>query len=140
MAMARITVEKCLQQPGMGNAFDLVLTASKRARQLVQGGESFVASEDDKPTVIALREIEAGQVTTDSVEQHFDFSQDLLREYSGLGEQPRITPVGFEDDEDESGADSERSGDRSGAGAADDDEAEDTDSAKQSAGDATDGD
>ena len=100
--MARITVERCLRQPGMGNAFDLVLTASKRARQLMQGGDSFVAAEDDKQTVIALREVEAGQVTTDSVEQHFDFEQDLLSSFSGLEEQPSITPIGFDDEEEES--------------------------------------
>ncbi len=103
--MARITVERCLRQPGMGNAFDLVLTATKRARQLVRGGDSFVAVEDDKPTVIALREVEAGQVTTDSVEEHFDFGQDLLSQFSGLKEQPPVTPIGFDDEEDEVEAD-----------------------------------
>lgn len=54
--MARITVEDCLDK--VENRFELVMVASKRARQLATGGKEPLVSEDsDKPTVIALREI-----------------------------------------------------------------------------------
>jgi len=65
--MARITVEDCLQK--IDNMFDLVLLASKRSRQLVNGAEARVEWENDKPTVVALREIAAGQVTLDLLEE-----------------------------------------------------------------------
>jgi DNA-directed RNA polymerase subunit omega len=59
--MARVTVEDCLEQ--VGNYFDLVLIASKRARQLDLGAEqAFLSWDNDKPTVMALREIAAGYV------------------------------------------------------------------------------
>jgi DNA-directed RNA polymerase subunit omega len=61
--MARITVEDCLGK--VENRFQLVLIAAKRARQLAQGGaEPIVAWENDKPTVVALREIATGDFTT----------------------------------------------------------------------------
>ena len=53
--MARLTVEDCLDN--VENRFDLVLVASQRARQLAMGAESLVPEDNDKPTVIALREI-----------------------------------------------------------------------------------
>ena len=53
--MARVTVEDCLEH--VENRFKLVLLASKRARQLVLGTEPLVEWENDKPTVVALREI-----------------------------------------------------------------------------------
>ena len=53
--MARITVEDCLEN--VENRFQLVLIASKRARQLEEGYGPLVPEENDKPTVIALREI-----------------------------------------------------------------------------------
>lgn len=60
--MARVTVEDCLDQ--LDNRFELVLVAAKRARQLATGGkEPGLPWENDKPTVMALREIAAGQVT-----------------------------------------------------------------------------
>jgi len=58
--MARVTVEDCTNQ--IPNLFDLVLVASKRARQLAHGREASVALEGDKPTVVALREIADGHV------------------------------------------------------------------------------
>ena len=59
--MARVTVEDAVEQ--VGNRFDLVLVASRRARQLAtQGKEALVPIENDKPTVVALREIELGLV------------------------------------------------------------------------------
>ncbi|MBF0629076.1 MAG: DNA-directed RNA polymerase subunit omega [Magnetococcales bacterium] len=56
--MARVTVEDCLAH--VGNRFDLVILAAKRARQLTAGGESVLPRENDKNTVLALREIAAG--------------------------------------------------------------------------------
>ena len=65
--MARVTVEDCLEK--LDNRFELVLVASKRSRQLQTGGkEPRVAWENDKPTVVALREIAEGYVTRDSVD------------------------------------------------------------------------
>ncbi len=59
--MARITVEDCLDH--VDNRFELVMVGSKRARQIaVQGKDPLVATENDKPTVIALREIEEGLI------------------------------------------------------------------------------
>lgn len=57
--MARITVEDCLEH--VENRFELVRVGTKRARQLATGGKDpMVPPENDKPTVIALREIEEG--------------------------------------------------------------------------------
>ncbi|MDH5765457.1 MAG: DNA-directed RNA polymerase subunit omega [Gammaproteobacteria bacterium] len=58
--MARLTVEDCL--PNVDNRFHLVLVASKRARQLAMGAEALVSIDNDKPTVLALREIAEGKV------------------------------------------------------------------------------
>ncbi|MGB0732299.1 MAG: DNA-directed RNA polymerase subunit omega [Pontibacterium sp.] len=59
--MARVTVEDCLEN--VDNRFELVMVASKRARQIATGGKDpKVAEENDKPTVIALREIAEGLV------------------------------------------------------------------------------
>ena len=58
--MARITVEDCLHN--VDNLFQLVLLASQRARRLANGAESTVPVENDKPTVVALREIAAGNI------------------------------------------------------------------------------
>ncbi len=60
--MARVTVEDCLEN--VENRFALVMLATKRSRQLATGGrEPKVPVENDKPTVIALREIAAGVIT-----------------------------------------------------------------------------
>jgi DNA-directed RNA polymerase subunit omega len=62
--MARVTVEDCLEN--VANRFELVMVASKRARQLATGGrDPLVQEESDKPTVIALREIAEGLVTNE---------------------------------------------------------------------------
>ena len=58
--MARVTVEDCLEN--VDNRFELVRLASRRARQLAQGKDPLVDPENDKPTVIALREIAAGLI------------------------------------------------------------------------------
>ena len=61
--MARVTVEDCLNN--VDNRFQLVLVATKRARQISLGAEPFIEEENDKPTVLALREIAEGLVTRD---------------------------------------------------------------------------
>lgn len=63
--MARITVEDCLER--VDNRFDLVLLATKRARQLIRGVEPLLPLENDRPTVIALREIAAGVLSAESI-------------------------------------------------------------------------
>src|SRR5260370_623336 len=66
-SMARITVEDCLQNEP--NLFNLVLLAAKRARRLANGAEATVEWENDKPTVVALREIAAGNITLEMLEE-----------------------------------------------------------------------
>ena len=70
--MARVTVEDCLDY--VDNRFDLVLVATKRARQIANGKEPLVAWEHDKPTVVALREI-AENLVTPAVLDEADESQ-----------------------------------------------------------------
>ncbi|MEJ2255887.1 MAG: DNA-directed RNA polymerase subunit omega [Woeseiaceae bacterium] len=68
--MARITVEDCLDN--IDNIFEMVLVAAKRARRIAHGAEAMVELENDKPTVLALREIADGLVTPailDEIEQ-----------------------------------------------------------------------
>lgn len=65
--MARVTVEDAVDK--IGNRFDLILVAARRARQISVGGKDpMVDAENDKPTVIALREIEKGFITNDSLD------------------------------------------------------------------------
>ena len=77
--MARITVEDCL--PYVKNRFDLVLEATKRARFLERGGDAKVAWENDKPTVVALREIAAGYSFDTSIEEQASDVEDLTQGY-----------------------------------------------------------
>lgn len=65
--MARVTVEDCLEH--VDNKFELATIASKRARQLARGAHSELPWEDDKPTVMALREIAAGLVSRDVLDE-----------------------------------------------------------------------
>ena len=66
--MARITVEDCLQV--VDNRFELVMMAAKRARQLANGVDSKLdnSENDDKPTVLALREIAARSIDAEYVD------------------------------------------------------------------------
>ena len=69
--MARVTVQDAVEK--IGNRFDLILTAARRARQLqLHQHEPLVPEDNDKPTVIALREIEKGLITNDimDVQEH----------------------------------------------------------------------
>ena len=65
--MARITVEDCLDN--IENIFEMVLVAAKRARRIAHGSETMVEIENDKPTVVALREIAAGHTTASILEE-----------------------------------------------------------------------
>ena len=65
--MARITVEDCLEN--IENIFEMVLVASKRARRIAHGADTLVELENDKPTVLALREIADGHVTPSILEE-----------------------------------------------------------------------
>jgi DNA-directed RNA polymerase subunit omega len=76
--MARVTVEDAVEK--VGNRFNLGFIASRRARQIATGGKDpLVEPENDKPTVLALREIEAGLITTeimDASDQHSQVQQE----------------------------------------------------------------
>ena len=64
--MARVTVQDAVEK--IGNRFDLVLVAARRARQMQVGGKDpLVPEENDKTTVIALREIEEGLINNQSL-------------------------------------------------------------------------
>jgi len=65
--MARITVEDCLEN--IENIFEMVLVAAKRARRVAHGADPLVELENDKPTVVALREIAEGHVTPSILEE-----------------------------------------------------------------------
>jgi DNA-directed RNA polymerase subunit omega len=65
--MARITVEDCLQN--VDNLFQLVLLASQRARRLANGAEPTIPWENDKATVVALREIAEGNITAEMLRE-----------------------------------------------------------------------
>lgn len=66
--MARVTVEDCLEH--VANRFELVMVATKRARQIaVRGDQPMVEWENDKPTVVALREIAEGFVNADILDK-----------------------------------------------------------------------
>ena len=65
--MARITVEDCLEN--IDNIFEMVLVAAKRARRIAHGADPMVELENDKPTVLALREIADGLVTPSILEE-----------------------------------------------------------------------
>ena len=85
--MARITVEDCLKK--IPNRYEMVRLASKRVRQLaIDGREPTIDPEDDKPTVIALREIAAGTVTLENIDSfNFDaLEEELLDQLNEDGE------------------------------------------------------
>ena len=87
--MARVTVEDCIDK--VDNLFQLVLVATKRARQLSNGAEARVEWDNDKPTVVALREIAEGHTTVA-----------VLDEPDGpdkVEEQPIPEPVPLDDDD-----------------------------------------
>ncbi len=93
--MARITVEDCLEK--VDNRFELVLAAAKRARQLERGAQPLVEWENDKPTVVALREIAAGLVTPEMLEKEVESAADLpgfQEAAAAFAELPSAGPAG----------------------------------------------
>ena len=74
--MARITVEDCADN--IASTFQLVLVAAKRARQLANGAEPMVEWENDKPTVVALREVAEGYITESILEERDQPVEELL--------------------------------------------------------------
>lgn len=81
--MARITVEDCLEQ--VENRFHLVRVASKRARQIMNGKEPTLEWDNDKATVLALREIAAGNITEEMLEE-----KPVINEDEGIFNQSEI--------------------------------------------------
>lgn len=74
--MARVTVEECLEH--VENRFELVLVAAKRAHQLSSGGyKSLLDAGKDKPTVVALREIEAGLIDASILSETYEIQAQL---------------------------------------------------------------
>ena len=85
--MARITVTDCLEH--VDNRFQLVLIATKRARQLILGAEPPVPVENDKPTVIALREIAEGHIGPEILDEDTSLPElSFSTDDSGLGDDP----------------------------------------------------
>ena len=84
--MARITVEDCLDN--VDNRFELVMVSSKRARQLqIEGKDPMVSVDNDKPTVIALREIADGLVDAEIlVKKPVVELEDIDEEFEGSAE------------------------------------------------------
>ena len=71
--MARVTVEDCMEK--ITNRFDLVLAAARRARQIYAGAQPTIEEENDKPTVVALREIAEGNIGLEVLDQPDDLSR-----------------------------------------------------------------
>ena len=72
--MARVTVEDCLEN--VDNRFELIMVSTKRARQLATGGkDAFIEWENDKPTVVALREIAEGFVDASILDEQEEIKQ-----------------------------------------------------------------
>ncbi len=85
--MARITVTDCLEH--VDNRFQLVLIATKRARQLILGAEPHVPVENDKPTVIALREIAEGYIGPEILDEETSLPElSFGTADSGTGDDP----------------------------------------------------
>ncbi|MBK31082.1 MAG: DNA-directed RNA polymerase subunit omega, partial [Legionellales bacterium] len=76
--MARVTVEDCLEN--VVNRYELVLLASKRARQIVLGSDPLVPDNNDKATVIALREIAEDLVTSENIDKINQLDDEELTE------------------------------------------------------------
>lgn len=92
--MARITVEDCLDR--IDNRFEMVLMAARRARQLAGGRTPLVDEENDKPTVLALRELAAGKLTTELLDAEDAIAQAEPIEISFRGPMAPVND-GFDD-------------------------------------------
>lgn len=100
--MARVTVEDCLKN--VKNRFELVLIASKRARQLMRGKEPKVEWDNDKATVVALREIAEGYTQFDTPTQEEQETAAMLHSLNASSlakEQSKAAAIIIEDEEDD---------------------------------------
>jgi len=92
--MARVTVEDCLDK--VENRFELVLVAAKRAHQLISGGyRTTLDAGKDKPTVLALREIEAGLIDASILTEEYAMEQELNAQEK-LSEEAKMSEVAEE--------------------------------------------
>ena len=113
--MARVTVEDCLDY--VDNRFELVLLATKRARQLTYGVEALVPEENDKPTVIALREIAEGLISKEILTQpdepelfiETSYDEEAQEEVDSIAQEVRmlLAETEVEEDDDEPTSDKE---------------------------------
>ncbi len=87
--MARVTVEDAVEK--VGNRFDLVLLAARRARQISNGSKPLVEEENDKPTVMALREIEEGLISEEFLDKQD--RKDHLRDNSVHPTDSEFAPI-----------------------------------------------
>lgn len=72
--MSRVTVEDCLEN--VDNRFELIMVSAKRARQIATGGKDpMVELENDKPTVVALREIAEGHIDASILDEQEELQQ-----------------------------------------------------------------
>ena len=89
--MARVTVEDCLDK--VQNRFELVLVAAKRAHQLNSGGfRTTLDVGKDKPTVLALREIEAGLIDASILTEEYAIEEEL-NEQERLADEAKMSEV-----------------------------------------------
>ena len=89
--MARVTVEDCLDK--VENRFELVLVAAKRAHQLSSGGyRTTLDAGKDKPTVLALREIEAGLIDASILTEEYAMEEEL-NAHAKLSEEVKMREV-----------------------------------------------
>ena len=92
--MARVTVEDCLDK--VENRFELVLVAAKRAHQLNSGGyRTTLDAGKDKPTVLALREIEAGLIDASILTEEYAIEEELNAQ-ERLSEEAKVSEVAEE--------------------------------------------
>jgi DNA-directed RNA polymerase subunit omega len=103
--MARVTVEDCLKN--VKNRFELVIIASRRARQLMRGKEAKVEWDNDKATVVALREIAEGFTNFDTPTQEEQETAAMLHSLNANSlavkeqQQKAAQALAEEDDDDE---------------------------------------
>ncbi len=88
--MARVTVEDCLDY--VDNRFDLVLLATKRARQLANGVDPLLPWENDKPTVMALREIADGLITHRDMDAKLEEDIVIDDQFAAMDSSPMSRP------------------------------------------------
>jgi len=93
--MARITVEDCL--PNVDNLFQLVLLAAARARRLANGAEPTVPIDNDKVTVIALREIAEGNITPEMLQEPEPAPEPIINDIDAQLENFRAPQFGLGD-------------------------------------------